>query len=412
LNARRTTPREQDPGALLRRNRELATLRAIAETLNRSLSLREIAGDTLPLVVELLGLHTGWLFLRDESGDFIVAAVHNLPPAMAYPGPPWCQVCACQRLAQAGELRDAAQIVECSRLGGAAGDRQGLAFHASVPLAERGQLLGILNVATSAWDSFTPQDLQLLTAVGYQLATALNRAQLAEQATHLALAEERNRLAREVHDTLAQELTAITLQLETADALLDTAPERARERIRAALARTRESLAEARRSVLDLRAGPLERQALPDALAELARRFAAEAGLAVETRIAAGGARLPARHEQALYRIAQEALANIRRHARATAVTVELEIAGGRARLSIADDGRGFDTGALRIGEAGGFGLLSMQERARLLGGTLTVASAPGQGTRIDAAVPLQGAESETGGAPAPGYISPSDASR
>src|SRR5204863_7847263 len=135
------------------------------------------------------------------------------------------------------------------------------------------------------------------------------RTQLGAQATRVALVEERNRLAREVHDTLAQELAGIALQLEAADALLESSPERARVRIRQALERARESLAEARRSVLDLRAGPLERQTLTAALEALSRRFAEETGIAVTTSIAPAGPRLPARSEEALYRIAQEALA-------------------------------------------------------------------------------------------------------
>ena len=122
---------------------------------------------------------------------------------------------------------------------------------------------------------------RFLSAIGHQIATAIERTQLAEQATRVALVEERNRLAREVHDTLAQELTGIALQLEAADALLEHSPDRARARIRQALERTRESLDEARRSVLDLRAGPLERQALPAALETLGQRFTAETGTPV-----------------------------------------------------------------------------------------------------------------------------------
>ncbi|HWQ13955.1 MAG TPA: histidine kinase, partial [Roseiflexaceae bacterium] len=271
----------------------LRVLKEIAETLNRGASLRATLDTTLPLVVELLGLHTGWLFLRDEAGAFEVASCHNLPPALAYPGAPWCGGCNCQTSARDGTLAGAAQVVECSRLRDASGDRQGLAYHASAPLMKGDELLGIMNVATSDWDTFTPQDLQVISAVGYQIAATVERIRLAEQATRVALVEERNRLAREVHDTLAQELAGIALQLEAADALLGVAPEQARARVRQALARTRESLAEARRSVLDLRAGPLERQSLGEALRELAARLAGESGLAVAVEIDPAVARPP-----------------------------------------------------------------------------------------------------------------------
>src|SRR5690606_15708696 len=138
------------------------------------------------------------------------------PPALCYPSEAWEGGCTCQRTALAGRLRDTAQVVECSRLREATGDRHGLAYHASVPLLERGRMVGIMNVATSQWNSFTTQDLQILSAVGYQIASAIERIRLADQATQLALVEERNRLARDVHDTLAQELTGIALQLEAA----------------------------------------------------------------------------------------------------------------------------------------------------------------------------------------------------
>lgn len=384
------------------RYNELTTLRVlkeIAETLNRSASLHDTLWSTLPLVVGLLDLHTGWLFLRDEQGMFTVAAHHNLPPALAFPGEAWCSSCNCQNYSRDGRLRDSALVVQCSRLGGATGDRRGLAYHASVPLTKNDRLLGIMNVATSQWDTFTPEDLQILTAIGFQVAAAIERTQLAEQATRIALVEERNRLAREVHDTLAQELAGIALQLEVADALLETAPAQARARIQQALARTRESLQEARRSVLDLRSGPLEQRDLPSALADLAARFTAEHHIPVTTQLDLDGPRLSARHEQALYRIAQEALANVSRHAQASAVEIILRRADQHIQLVIADNGRGFAArqqrrrqrhaaGQAATAETQRFGLVSMRERAHMLGGTLHIASAPGAGTRVEARVP------------------------
>jgi two-component system NarL family sensor kinase len=376
-----------------RQVRYFATLKVIAETLNNGVSLRQTFASTLPLVIELLQLHTGWLFLYDEQGHFTIASHHQLPPALAFPGPAWDDTCECQRLARRGDLHAAAQVVECSRLRDATGDRQGLAYHASVPLVKGDRLLGILNVATPQWDVFTPQDIEILSAIGHQIATAIERTQLAEQATRVALVEERNRLAREVHDTLAQELTGIALQLEAADALLERSPDRARARIRQALERTRDSLDEARRSVLDLRAGPLERQALPAALEALIQRFAEETGTAVECKLALAGPRLPARVEEALYRVAQEALGNVRRHAQASAVRVELRQESDNIQLIVADNGRGFDAelpGSPGAGvSAHGFGLIGMQERARLLNGAMRISSCPGAGAQIEVTIPV-----------------------
>lgn len=378
----------EQPGAHAEPVYYFATLKEIAETLNRSASFQQAVDHTLPLVVRLLELHTAWLFLLDEKQHFKLAAHHNLPPALAFPGPPWCGKCTCQDYAVDGTL-GSAQVVQCSRLRDAIGDRQELSYHASVPLLANDTLLGIMNVATSSWDTFREQDLHILSAVGLQLAAAIVRIRLAEQATLVALVEERNRLAREVHDTLAQELSGITLQLEAADALLDTAPERARSRLQQALLRTRESLAEARRSVLDLRTGPLERLDLPRALAELAARIREESNLAVDVNVEIGERRLPSRYEQALYRIVQEALANVRRHARANSATVELTADEDALRLRISDDGVGFDE-ASTTKSPEHFGLISMQERAHLLGGSMWVCSEPGKGTTIEVRVPVE----------------------
>jgi signal transduction histidine kinase len=179
------------------------------------------------------------------------------------------------------------------------------------------------------------------------------------------------------------------LQLEAADALLDSAPDRARTRIRQALERARESLAEARRSVLDLRAGPLERQTLATALDLLVRRFADETGIGVTANIALEGLRLPARSEEALYRITQEALTNVRRHAQAGAVQIDLRVVGDQARLTISDDGRGFNSDAAPAEPGDRFGLIGMQERARLLNGTMRISSCPGEGAQVEISIPL-----------------------
>ncbi|MEP7357356.1 MAG: sensor histidine kinase, partial [Anaerolineales bacterium] len=201
-------------------------------------------------------------------------------------------------------------------------------------------------------------------------------------------AEERNRLAREIHDTLAQGLTAITLQLETADALLEAqgAPERGRQAIAQALALARSNLEEARRSVLDLRAAPLQDHTLAEALAALAAEWSAKGPAPVRFIPSGAGRLLPPRVEAGLYRIAQEALTNAARHAHANIIRVELAAELGQVRLTIEDDGRGFEPDQIT---ADRFGLLGLNERARLLGGSLNLQSSPGEGTRVEVTVPL-----------------------
>jgi two-component system NarL family sensor kinase len=191
-------------------------------------------------------------------------------------------------------------------------------------------------------------------------------------------------MAREIHDTLAQDLTAITLHLEGALRRLDGDPAGARERLERALAMSRRSLEDARQSVLGLRS-PASLKPLPEALRALARGFTSETGIRVRVR-ADDSIALPLAAEAELYRIAQEALTNIRRHAGAREAAIDLRAGRRNVRLSVHDDGRGFDPHS--VGE-GHHGIVGMRERARLAGGRLRVQSAPGRGSVIFATVPL-----------------------
>ncbi len=160
---------------------ELTTLNALAQTLNKALDLREALDSALVHIVDLMGLSTGWIFLSEEGTRFTLAARHNLPPAISYPGPAWNDECDCQELCMAGKLDKAVNMVRCSRLKRAIGDKRGLAQHASVPLRSGDEILGILNVATTQWGRISPPELQLLSAAGYLLGTAIARARLYEQ---------------------------------------------------------------------------------------------------------------------------------------------------------------------------------------------------------------------------------------
>src|SRR5262249_21235286 len=152
----------------------------------------------------------------------------------------------------------------------------GLRYHASIPLYFQDKALGIMNVTGPEWRKLTVEELRLLSTIANQVGIAIERARLAEDATRLARAEERARIAREIHDTLAQGLTAIALNIEGAMHRMESRPDQARERLERALAMARENLEEARRSVLDLRAAPLSGKPLAEALSSLARAFTSD----------------------------------------------------------------------------------------------------------------------------------------
>ncbi|MGF1472279.1 MAG: GAF domain-containing sensor histidine kinase [Rubrobacteraceae bacterium] len=380
--------------SIWRRNHELSVLNEIARELNRSVNLDETLEFTLEQVAELLGLRTGWIWLRNTStNQFYLAADRNLPPALAedptlMDGGSYCY---CLDTYKKGDLRGAANVnvVTCSRLKGLVDGTDGLRHHASIPLYAGETKLGVMNVASNNWKELSPEDLQLLYTVGDLLSIAVERARLSEESGRLGAVEERNRLAREIHDSLAQGLTATALQLEAADAMLEGEPEPGafRQTIRRALVLTRSNLEEARRSVLDLRVAPLEGRSLAQALRSLVEDWEEQNNIEARFEAVNEGHPLPPRLESALYRICQEALSNVMRHAAADKVTVSLVVSPERARLVIEDAGQGF----ARADTSGNhYGLTGMNERVNMLGGELEIQSAPGRGTRVSATIPLE----------------------
>ncbi|WP_329252138.1 sensor histidine kinase [Actinoallomurus sp. NBC_01490] len=218
---------------------------------------------------------------------------------------------------------------------------------------------------------------------------------LVAQARETGIMDERQRMAREIHDTLAQGLTGIITQLQAAEQAEDDTADW-RRHVTAATRLARESLTEARRSVHALRPEPLETARLSEALTGVAGRWSALHGLAVEVTTTGTARPMEREVEVALLRTAQEALANVARHARATRVGVTLSYMENEVALDVRDDGCGFDPAKMtgeRTETGGGFGLVAMRQRIEGLSGTLQVESEPGAGTGISACVPAGPAE-------------------
>jgi two-component system NarL family sensor kinase len=377
--------------------RELEILSAVAAALNSSRDVREALERTLSMVADLLELKTGWVWLVDQdTGHFYSAAERELPPYLQervrMAGR---RTCWCLDDFRDGELTPTnIDVIECSRLQPAfhsksVAEAAGLRYHASIPLYFQDKPLGIMNVTGPEWRKLTAEELRLLSTIAYQVGIAIERARLAEDATRLARAEERTRIAREIHDTLAQGLTAIALNIESAMNRLETRPDQARERLQSALDMARENLEDARRSVVDLRtASQLEGKPLAEALAGLARSFTSATGIPVRFDVDAECTeRLPLRIEAELFRIVQEALTNVRKHAHARRVEIVMRRRGSSLSLLVRDDGRGFVVSARRRPDS--HGLVGMRERAKLLGGRVEISSKPGGGTRVRALIPM-----------------------
>jgi len=205
-------------------------------------------------------------------------------------------------------------------------------------------------------------------------------AELAEMAAAQARLEERQRIARELHDSVSQALFSVELQLSTADMLLDADPERARSTLAQARRTVHEAANDLRALIADLRPPALAGKSLPEALTDLARSLEESEGVPVEVRLDVEG-RLSEAEEGELYRIVYEALTNAVKHAQPQHIVVALDLHPPAFRLTVADDGHGFDPQAIPPGH---WGLTGMQERAERLGATFRLTTAPGQGTRIE----------------------------
>ena len=272
---------------------------------------------------------------------------------------------------------------------------------ASVPMeAEPGGLVGVLNVHTISRRDFTARDIELLLVIGRLIAGALHQARLhrqmsAREQAHENFAEqviaaqesERRRLAGDIHDGISQRLVGLTYRLDAAArAVDDGAQASAAEQLEKARDLVDLTLAEARSAISGLRPPVLDDLGLAGGLASLAASTPE-----VDLDLYLDEIRLPEHIEVALYRIAQECVQNVVKHSRALLATVTFTVRDGVAWLEVADKGVGFETPTFPVAaSAAGYGMLSMAERAELVGGGLTVRSAPGAGTTVTVTVPLE----------------------
>lgn len=373
------------------RQEQLATLNSIGEILNREPDFENAVPEALELLVGLMGLSTGWVFLSNTSqgdshqGSFSLAASTGLPPALARNerGPLCSDSCECQGLLRKGRLDRGVNMVTCSRLAEAEGDRGGLVLHASVPLLGSEGPIGILNLAAPGDARFGSDTLSFLAAVGKQLGIAFERSRLQAQrtreASYTAALEERERLAKQMHDSLAQLLFAADLSLQTAlvanaSAEPSAAVQRAAEAVQGALTELH-GLVEVKRPA-DLSNGLLP------GLSRLAQRTG---GGQMHVHLDAQPLEVHGAAAEASYRIAQEAVGNALRHCRGQNVWIRLRRVRDDLQLMVSDDGKGFDP----AGPHGGLGLAGMRQRAAAVGGVLQIDSS-GDGTTVSLEVPWQ----------------------
>ncbi len=389
---------------LARSNRRLSAINRVIKAADRELDIHDVLFEILEAVLDVLNLEVGWVYLRDPDRDmYHLASWRNVPPDLGARliHPPGHELCRCQRMLLSGELSSGVALCACERMAATdAGARQ--AAHLTLPIEAGGLRLGVLNLLCVGEQRLSDEDRELLAGVGAQISEVVSNAWLrlklaekekARQSLLESLVDaqedERGRLARELHDGAGQMLTTLLVRLTTMERQADSPA------LRSGLASTLGMVSETIEQVRDLshrmRPAALEELGLATALRTLVADTIEEAGLIVHCQIDPDAQALPRSVEVSLYRIAQEALTNVLRHAGAQAVDVRLSRRVGAISLRIHDDGVGFDPSSPAATDgARHLGLVSMRERADKVNATLSVESGAGVGTTIRVVVPLE----------------------
>ena len=372
------------------RTRQLATLNAIAAVTSRSLDLKVILPEALDKTLEVMGLEAGLaLLLEPDEATLTVRSWRGMPDDLmrAVGRVPLATSSVSMALEQGGPIvftiddlmpgpvRSGMEATDLTRL-------------ISVPLTAQDRLLGALILLTGIERPLSPSERDTLASIGQQIGVGIANARLLQETERAATIEERQRLARELHDSVTQSLYSLTL---LAEAGRRTAASSGEPRLADTLDRlgatAQQALREMRLLVYELRPLELETEGLVGAVRR--RLDAVERRSGIEVRLLVSGELdLPAATEAELYRIVQEVLNNTLKHARASQVTVRLAVSPTVVTVVVADNGEGFEVEA--ASSRGGLGLASIRERAARLGAGLEITSAPGQGVRARLDVPLR----------------------
>jgi signal transduction histidine kinase len=374
----------------------LAAVSAALLAMNRTLEVRDVLQTIVRSARELLGARYAALGVPDGNGgfaQFIVDGVSDRQWKAIGPLPRQHGILAAM-LRSATPVR-LADVRRDPRFEGWPDAHPEMSDFLGMPIADGQDVLGAIFLANKRCApgerqpdgcGFTSDDEALLRLLAEHAAIALTNARLYERSRELTIADERARLAHELHDAVAQKLFSLRLTAQAAAALLERDPDRARAELRQVAALAAEAADELRAAVIELRPAALEEDGLVATLRAQVQVLDRAHPARVVFRSLDVRA-LPAPQEEAVLRVAQEALHNALRHARPALVEVSLARRGIGTVLRVTDDGAGFDPAAVR--DAGRhLGLVSMRDRAQAVGGTLTVESAPGKGTVIEMEVP------------------------
>ena len=359
------------------RTRDLSALYEVTAAVSQHLPLRQVLQRSLRIALKAVDGQAATVHLEDHGTDkpFMRVEIPKCHPLTSHLLPRSPASSAVRAVLAGGKAQIASGITPVE------GKPYALA---ATPMRVRGGVLGVLTLFRCFEEPFNREDVALLSSIGDHMAVAVETAELRRQAEQAAVAAERERLARDLHDSVTQQLYSLTLFAEAVQeqAGVDEAVE---EYVVAIGTTAQQALREMRLLLYELRAGMFSHDGLVEALRF--RLDAVEQRAGLQTRLVSPPAlQLPDAAEEGLYRIAQEALNNVLRHADATAVVVHVRCREGRVQMGIVDNGRGFDPSL--VGN-GGMGLANMRERASKLGGKLRIDARPGRGTKVQIVAPI-----------------------
>jgi nitrate/nitrite-specific signal transduction histidine kinase len=382
--------RDQLEARVARRTRELAALYEVTAVASASLDLEDVLNRSLAQVVAVMNGRSGSIHLLDETGQSLqLVAAYKVPTAIVteIEQVPLGTAVVGQVIGQEEPLYIPVLDTDSDAVPASVTDSSQNSF-LGAPLHVKGKVIGVLSVIGQANQQFSPEEVILLGAIADQVGVAVENARLYLQAEELAVVQERQRLARELHDAVTQSVYSATLLAATGQRALAAGDwEQVANYLSRLQAITGQALKELRLLVYELRPSALEDAGLVEALQH--RLDAVESRVGIQARLLVDDdLPLDEAQEAGLYRVSVEALNNALKHAEATAVAVRITRHDGTVTLTVEDDGRGFDTAV--VSGKGGFGLQSMQERARQLFGDLVIESEIGQGTAVILRLPKE----------------------
>ncbi|GGI40629.1 GAF domain-containing sensor histidine kinase [Mammaliicoccus stepanovicii] len=360
-------------------------LKEIAEFLNEETEMYSMMHGALKKLVGGSNFHTGWIFFIDEDGQHELVAEEALPPALTHNQ---CQymtegTCWCVTAYHNKKLTKASNIINCSRIVKATKEHHdktdNITHHATVPLRSGDEQFGLLNIATPETKRYSEEDLELLESVAFQIGSAIKRIILTDQEKEAARINERNRLARDLHDSVNQMLFSLKITAHAAKGITDH--EEAKKAFQTIEDTSQSAVNEMRALIWQLKPVGLE-QGLVAAIKLYSQFIHIEPEFEVE-----GLIDLPNTIEENVYRIIQESLNNIHKHSGTNRGKIYLEQSKTQFKVRISDKGKGFNY--LKKEKTVSHGLRNMKQRTQVMKGHIDIQSEENQGTIIELTIPL-----------------------